>query len=338
MEKKQDSFISVIAITENIQHMIAPFLTALYEHLEMHFTDYEIVLIDQCSKDGTVKIIESHLTQIPAIRFIRLSSRVETNVAIAAGVENAIGDFVIILNPQTDDVTVITPIVKQCKAGSDIVIGVSRRKQSLGYKLIRPCIQWALNYIDYDIPRNATTLRCLSRRCVNAVTQTGRFHHQLFIRIAKTGFSASTFDYQIKYNDGNSHRQTLRRGITEGIYLVVFTSTKPLRLMSVVGLTGSLLSFCITLYGILIKIFKDNVIEGWTSTVMFLSVLFALLFTILAFFGEYLGRLLDNQSEPLDYAIISEQNSSVMINENRYNVLRDSSHDETNAVQTGRNR
>ena len=71
---------------------------------------------------------------------------------------------------------------------------------------------------------------------------------------------------------------------------------------------------------------------------MFMSVLFGLLFAILAFFGEYLGRLLDDRSEQRDYDVVSEKNSSVMQEENRFNVLSESISNDVNLVQTGRNR
>jgi len=58
--------------------------------------------------------------------------------------------------------------------------------------------------------------------------------------------------------------------------------------------------------------------------VLFMSTLFMLLFTILAFFGEYLGRILDEDSERRDYSIAFELNSSVMLKEDRLNVITES--------------
>jgi glycosyltransferase involved in cell wall biosynthesis len=335
-KNKLDCFVSVVSIIQNMEKTIDSYLNDLYLHLEEHFSDYEIVLIDQCSKDGTILTLERLLLKIPSIRLIQLAYPVYNDVAWGAGLENAIGDFVVIFDPLTDPVNCIDKVVKQCKQGSDIVIGVAEQKQSLSYRVIRPWIQFILHKIGYDLPPNTTSLRCLSRRCVNTVTQTGRFHHQFFVRISKSGYTSSTFNYILKKDIQNKH--TLRQGVKEIVRLLVFNSTKPLRWMSALGLMGSILAFLIALYGLLIKIFKEHVIEGWASLVMFMSVLFALLFTILAFFGEYLGRLLDDRSEQRDYDVVSEKTSSVMLEENRYNVLSESISKEVNLVQTGRNK
>jgi hypothetical protein len=69
-----------------------------------------------------------------------------------------------------------------------------------------------------------------------------------------------------------------------------------------------------------------------------MSALFMMQFIMMAFFGEYLGRLLDDRSEQADYSVVFEKNSAVMVNQDRVNVLSDAVSAEENLVQTGRNR
>lgn len=59
---------------------------------------------------------------------------------------------------------------------------------------------------------------------------------------------------------------------------------------------------------------------------------------MLAFFGEYLSRLLDDRSEQAAYSIVFEKNSAVMVNQDRLNVLNDAITVAPNLVQTGRDR
>lgn len=157
------------------------------------------------------------------------------------------------------------------------------------------------------------------------------------MRIAKSGYPQSTYSYSLIADNGKKQR-TLYQGIRQGIRLLIFNSTSPLRWMSGLGLMGSFLGFVFAAYSLLIRLFKDNVVEGWTTLVLFSSILFMLLFLILAFFGEYLGRLLDDRSEQHNYSVVYEKHSSVMVNENRCNVLNDSISQDVNRVQTGRDR
>jgi len=284
---KQDCFVSVVAVLDNIGSVLELFLTQIHEHLDSHFTDFEIVLVDQCSSDVTNTIVEKILRKIPSIRYIELSSQVHTDVALAAGMENAIGDFVVLISPLEDPADCVFEIVQLCRSGYDVVIGVSKKPQTFSYKLFRPWVQWILRKIGYTIPRNATGLRCLSRRTVNAVSQTGRFHHQFYVRIAKSGYPHTI--YQYSSIEKNRAHKTLYQGLRQGVHLIVFNSTKPLRWMSALGMLGSFLAFMFAVYSLLIRLVKDDVVEGWTSMILFTSILFMLLFLILAFFGEYLG-------------------------------------------------
>lgn len=317
---KLNSFVSVVSLIEGDGDEIESYLQALHTHLDENFDDYEIVLIDQgLSSDNLTTKLENLLTTIPSVRYLKLAFPVHDDVALAAGLENAIGDFVVLHSEREDPVDCISNIVGQSLDGFDIVIGASAQNQTIGYKLIRPLIQRILKRIGYNIPRNATGLRCLSRRAVNAVTQSGRFHHKFYVRINNTGYPYTVFNYtQKNYND---RKRTLRKGIFQGLYLLIFNSTKPLRWMSGLGVLGSLMAFSFSLYSIAIHYFKETVIEGWTTTILFISMLFMIMFMILAFFGEYLGRLLNERNDLSDYTISFEKTSSVMLNEKRENVI-----------------
>ena len=179
-------------------------------------------------------------------------------------------------------------------------------------------MQWLLKHIGYNLPRNATSLRCLSRRAVNAVTRTGRFHHQFYVRINNTGYPYGIYSYSQKRSEA---KRTLVNGLSNGLHLMVFNSTKPLRWISGLGVIGSLMAFSFSLYSLVIHYFKETVIEGWTTMVLFTSLLFMIMFIILAFLGEYLSRLLDDRNEQSDYTVSFEKNSSVMLNEKRENVI-----------------
>ena len=108
--------------------------------------------------------------------------------------------------------------------------------------------------------------------------------------------------------------------------------------MSGVGLFGSLSAFLFAVYSLLVHLVKGHVVEGWTTTILFMSALFMMRFIVLSFFGEYLGRLLDERSERADYSVVFEKNSAVMVNQDRLNVFTDSVGAELNRVQTGRDR
>lgn len=332
---KSDSFVSVvIVIPGHIQDVYDP-LQQLSFILDEHYTDYEIVVIAPGLNSTNANSEDRILKNINCVRIIQLSSPVYHDVALAAGLENAIGDFVVLWNPIAEPVEIVPKIVEQCRNGTDVVIGVTNKLRSLRYRLIRRAMNIALRTIDYDIPANSTSLRCLSRRAVNAVTRIGRFHHQFYLRIQKTGYPAGAFNYSpLKENEGIGFIESLRRLLR----LMVFNSSRPLRWMSVLGFCGSVAGFLFACYSVLVHLINGHVVEGWTTIVLFMSLMFIVQFVMMASFGEYLGRLLDESSAQAEYAVVYERNSNVMINADRVNVLNTSLIEDSNHVQTGRNK
>lgn len=333
--KKQDSFVSVILEVNNQFSILEQYVKELSPYLHQRYSDYEIVIIDQSSSNISGGDIDNLLKEYTSIRYIYLSYEVSKDIAVAAGIENAIGDFVINLDITSDPIGIIDSLVSECRSGNDVVLGVSEQKSTYLYSFVRPFISKILNSVGYDFPRNFSGAMCLSRRTVNAVTESGRFYHKLYIRIARTGYRMTEYKYESKCV-GNS--KTISAGIQDALQFTIFNSTKPLRWMSGLGVFGSLLAFTFALYSLLANLFNNNISAGWTTLVLFSSVLFCLLFTMLAFFGEYLARLLNDRSEHRSYSVVYEKNSNVMLEEERFNVLYDSESQDVNAVKTGRNK
>lgn len=332
---KSESFVSLVLLACNGMSGLKASLVEGQALLEATYSDYEIVVVGMGPASASFAEDDQILNLVPCVRFIQLTSAVHEDVAWGAGLETAIGDFVVLLNPATDPISVIPALVDSCRAGYDVVIGTAEPGDSLGYVLFRAFADRVLRAIEYDLPRNATGLRCLSRRAVNSVTRVGRFHHQFYLRIQKTGYPSLAFPYALL---SRRSRRDLAGGCRNLIRLMVFNSSRPLRWMSLLGFSGSVAACLFATYSVLLHLVTGNVVQGWTTTVLFMSFLFMLQFIMMAFFGEYLGRLLDDRSEQADYAVIYEKNSSIMVNADRVNVMLDSVPSAVNKVQTGRDR
>lgn len=332
-----DSFVSVGLLVGRPVFPLKEAIAEIQRQLDANYSDYEILLIVQgpvyrfLSRTETSEII----ADIPSVRVIQLASAVHPDVARSVIIENAIGDFVVIFDPSSDAPGMIVEAVSRCLAGSDIVIGVSTVNAPIGHRILRKLVTPLLASIDYRLPTNATSFRCVSRRVINAVIRTGRFYHQLNVRLQKTGYPSTTLNYTPK--SGALPAPSLLRAGRRFFHVLIFNSSRPLRWMAAVGFSGSCIAFLFAIYGLTIRMLKRGVIEGWTTTVLFMSIQFMLLFVILGFISEYMSRLLDEQRGGSDYAVVFERNSATMVNDSRINVLADSLSPEVNRVQTARN-
>lgn len=315
---KSEIFISVVLIARNKTDLLVSYIDQLSPYLENRYDDYEIVIIDQNSNDDSEAKLENALSVHQSIRHIRLSQEVSSDVALAAGLENAIGDFVVNLDVLTDNQELIPLIVEKGVQGKDIVICVSKKVNSISYRALRGLSSSLLKSIGYSLPSNSTGTFCFSRRAINAITESGRFYCKLHMRMANIGYPLYSFECD-SFIDKTKHKSIVN-GVMETLHHMVFNSTKPLRWMSSLGVAGSLIAMLFSLYSLVTHLFNDQVASGWTTTILFMSILFAMLFIMLAFFGEYLARLLNDRSEHKEYNVVYERNSSVMLNENRSNV------------------
>ncbi len=335
---KSESFVSVVLVSESPIQVPIQAVSNIQKRLEEKYSDYEIVIISKgpAFEDSLPLKTKNLLAQVPSIRLIQLSTQVNEDVAWAAGLENSIGDFIVLHDHFDDPIDAIEECVELCKAGNDIVVGVSSLPQSLLYRFARFCGAAILRAIEYQLPKNATRLRCLSRRAANAVMRTGKFHHQFYMRIQKTGYPQCSYSYAPV--SGTVQKKSILTALHNFVRLLVFNSFKPLRWVSTLGFLGSFAAFIFASYSLVIHLISGNVVQGWTTTVFFMSSLFMVQFVMMAFFGEYLGRLLDNYSEQADYSVVFEKKSVIMVNKDRVNVLREATSSDLNLVQTGRNR
>ena len=321
---KSEAFISVVAVIERPPSNLKEQIGKLQRLLDSSYSDYEILLVLQGPARPRLSDsqAEAILATVPCVRMIQLASRVQPEVARVAGLENAIGDFVLLYDIAHDPLSVITDAVEICRRGTDVVVGVSRTRPAWLYRIARLLVARLLKAIDYQLPANATDFRCVSRRAINAVIDTGHFYHQLNLRLQKTGYPSDVVYYDPI--PGSAPHRSLMGGSRNLLRLLVFNSARPLRWMSGLGLIGSGFALIFAIYSVAIRLLREGVVQGWTTTILFMSLQFMLMFVILAFISEYIGRILEEQRGGSDYAIAHEKNSAIMINVDRVNVMTDS--------------
>lgn len=317
--KKMTAFVSLILISKNVEKVnISDFLHECYNYLNSNFVDYEIVVINEQVNFHKKTPWDDILLNTPSIRVIEVAYDVDEDIARIIGLENSIGDYVILFEPDSDPLSIIRDSVELCRQGNEVVVGINEKpKYSISYRLLRPVSGVLLSSINYNIPKDSTSFRCLTRQAINIVTRSRTSHHQIYVKMSQCNLPTGV----ILYNSKMGKRKTVLSSIKELIKLIIFNSIRPLRFMTFIGVIASVFSFFFGLYSFIIKIFNDQVADGWTSIVVLLSFMFMILFMILSFFGEYLARILDEQNKNDPYWIIGEKSSSVMLNTDRVNVL-----------------
>ena len=325
---KIDKFVSVVVPVRNEADIIVSFIEETVAILKQHYTNFELIIIDDDSEDDTAQRISGLLDRLEGIRYQRLSRHFGEEVAISAGLDTAIGDYVVVMLPHMDPPACIPDMVQRAIDGIDVVFGVRTTRAHEGW-FTRICVKlfYAMSkrFLKLELPENSTQFRCLSRQAVNAITRIKDSYRYLRLFSSYVGYDSQRFEYEPIARNNIIRRRGFFQSLAYAIGLILENSTNPLRFVSYLGLLAALGNLVYGAYIFAVYFFKDNVLEGWTTLSLQSAAEFFFLSLILTALCEYMGRILNRlQARPL-YYVRDEKNSSVLlVDHDRHNVVEES--------------
>lgn len=319
-----DCFVSVVAPLADDGDIVETFVRETADVLRSRYANYEIVLVDDGSRDDTVARVTALLDRIECIRLIRFSRKFGTEIAISAGLDGAIGDFVVVALPDLDPPRLIPEMVERSRRDARTIIGVRTRRdpESAPMRLgVRMFYWYCDRHLRLHLPRDSTHFRVLSRQAVNAITRIKDRMRFLRIFSVDVGFPVEEFRYEPVHRRATRRPRSLIEAVDLAVGIIVANSTHPLRLVSWLGLAVSGLNLLYIGYVLAIFLFKHHVAEGWATLSLQNAVMFFCLFLFMTVLCEYIGRIIGElPARPL-YHTLEELHSTVVIaNEERKNV------------------
>jgi dolichol-phosphate mannosyltransferase len=304
----QDSMISVVVPVRDRAGRIEGLIEAVLGVLEKSFRNFEILIVDDGSRDHTVSSIKRLMEACENLRLITLSRPYGDHVAFAAGLDHAIGDYVIIMRPTFQDPPELIPaLVAKADEGNDVVyVRHESRGGGLSGKASRAATALlfavARSWTDLALDPYATEFQLFSRRAVNAANKLKE--HTSFVRVlyAFLGYSVASITIEPPKATADDGRYTFRQKLGLAIETIVSFSHRPLRYAAVLALVISSLALLGSLYAVIAKVTSDEVVEGWTSIMVVMLFMFSILFGLLSVISEYVFRILrESQQRPLYY-------------------------------------
>lgn len=311
--KKQDIFVSLVMVVDDEEDEVDQVVKDAWKMLSSLYLNYEVIIVSNGFSMMELEKVTKLLEDLPCLRVIRLSYKARYDTALFAGLESAIGEYVVTLNPQFDDMDAVAGIVEQNQV-HDIVQGVSETPVAglFGSQLGRKLFYWYnQKYIGVKIPLNATYFAAYSRRAINAITSTKRSVRHIRHVARLVGYRLAEYSYMPKGN-ASSHR-TLRTGMLEAIEIATAYSTHPLRFVTWLGVFAGVANVMYALYVVLLNLSNIEVAQGWTTTSLQLSGMFFLLFLILVVLAEYIGRILTESRKDPSYFVADELTSTISV-------------------------
>jgi len=325
MRLTKEIFPSVVLPVRNAAAFFGPYLDNTAHILFQNFDFYEVIVIDDASNDDTVAIVKERQKTLPNISLYCLPKAYDQSIATIAGLDHAIGDFMIILDPRLDQPEIIVPLVNEAIRGADIVYALPRdrlSKSGLYNRLVNAFLGALAWYDKIDLPTAISSARLFSRAVLNFVLKAADRHRILSLAPALSGYRYSTITYDREFPGGkNVRRLSWRQAFAKAVNLTLAISPQPLRFVTLFALSISTITIFYSVYAVAYWYFAPDVVRGWTSLTLQVSGLFFLTSLVLAVMSEYLQQILDNTGRRPLYFISQQVSSDVMMIAPRLNVI-----------------
>jgi dolichol-phosphate mannosyltransferase len=287
--------ISVVLPVFNEEQILPTLYTRLSGVMQELDETYELVFVNDGSRDGSLAFLKSLSAADPAVKIVSLSRNFGHQIAITCGLDHAVGKAVIIMDADLQDPPeVIARFVEKWRDGYDVVYAVREKRYgenffkrgtaALFYRLLR-----ALTHI--DIPIDAGDFRLLSRRAVNSLQSTrerSRFVRGLVIWV---GYRQTGVRFTREERGAGETKYPFRKMLKFALDGITAFSSVPLQAATYLGLVISGLSFLYIVYAVVAKLFTSHTITGWTSIIVAVLFLGGVQLLALGVIGEYISRI-----------------------------------------------
>ena len=327
-QPRRDAFVSIVVPFHNEVGYAASFLREVHGVLARTYANYEIIVVDDGSIDGTAKSLAPLMKEFEGVRLLRLSRFFGLEAAVLAGLDSSIGDYVVVMLAESDPVELIPEMVERCRRGSGVVIGTERHtpNRSPAARLASRFFHWyCQRHLGLNLHPGSRFFRVFSRSALNAVLQIKDRVRSLRHLSGVVGFDADPYPYDPIHRSGQPPRRRLMEDAREGINVILANSRHPLRVVTALGLTASILNLLYIGYIVGVYFTKQNVAPGWTTLSLQQGIMFFLIFVILTVLSEYVGLVLWETRERPAYFVAKEEQSNLSLQVvERRNVVTES--------------
>lgn len=316
-------FLSVVLVLRNQSTSLESVLSEISLPLAELVSDYELIVVDNASEDNSISVLKKLTKEggLPNLQVYALTKEVDSDTASWVGLENALGDFVAVIDPAADSIDFLPSLLEQASEGVDVVFASNQQKprQSLAYRAcfsVFNSIYQKFNGI--HLANEAPSYRVLSKRVVNFILQHPMPSLTYRHLPATGGFSKVNLTYSA--NTRPSQPKRLSESIDRGMRLLVSTTRGPMRLVTALSLFGAGANLLYSFYVIAVALLKTDVAPGWVTLSLQQSGMFFLISLVLWMLGEYILHMASLSNEGPMYHVAQEFTSVAIMRRKKLNI------------------
>lgn len=287
--------LSVVVPVYNEEAVLPIFVEQLRPVLDSLGVDYELLCVDDGSRDGTATILQATLALWPQVRLVRLLRNSGHQAALSAGYERALGDYVVTIDADLQDPpAAIAEMFTLARSQQlDVVYGVREDRSTDGVlkRVTASAYYRTMRRLAGDqVPLDAGDFRLVSRRVIEALLELPEHSRVYRLIVPWFGFPSAEVSYRRAARAAGKSKYPIAKMARLGVDSVTTFSAAPLRFAIWAGAFGVLVCLLAMLWS-LVAWFQDSTVPGWTSIVGTVGLIGAIQLICIGLLGEYVSRL-----------------------------------------------
>ena len=278
---------------------------ALRVEKELTDIDIEYLFVDDGSRDETMRVVKELNARDPRVHYVSFSRNFGKEAAIYAGLENAAGDYVAILDADLQDPPSLLPEMLEAveKEGYDCV--GSRRVTRKGEPPIRSffarCFYKLMGKISSsEVVDGARDFQLMNRKVVNAILAMGEYNRFSKGIFGWVGFKKKWLEYENVERAAGETKWSFWKLFVYALDGIVAFSTAPLVIASFVGMLFCLIAFIAIIFIIIRTVIYGDPTSGWPSMVCIIMLVSGIQLLCIGILGQYLAKTyLETKKRPL---------------------------------------
>lgn len=290
-----DELLSIVVPAHNEEGSLGPLYRALRSTLEAAEQDFELIVVDDGSTDGTAAVIEHLADQDERVRGLHLARNFGQQPALIAGLEESIGDAVITMDADLEQPPgAVLEMLDLWRDGFQVVHGVRQDHPEVSW-FKRTTSRWFYRVFAFlsRVPMEPGMLdfRLMDRAVVNALLAMPEA--DFFLRGLATwvGFKQTRLPFQAGLRRFGETKYSTRAMLSFAVRGITSFSAFPLRLATYLGLSMTALSIGFGGFVSVRSLFWKSPNPGYASTILLIAFLMGVQFLLIGLLGEYVGRI-----------------------------------------------
>lgn len=272
---------------------------------EMDDYDFEVLFVNDGSKDQTLNILKQYHAEDSRINYLSFSRNFGKEAAIYAGLQNASGQYVALMDADMQDPPSLLPVMMKALQTEEYDCVATRRSDRKGEPPIRSffarCFYKVINKMsDADIVDGARDFRLMKRPMVNAIlsmTEYNRFSKGIFGWI---GFNTKWIAYENVERAAGSTKWSFWKLLLYSLEGIIGFSTAPLALASFFGMIMCIAAFIFMIFIVVKTLIFGNATSGWPSLICIITLVGGIQLFCMGIIGQYLAKTyLESKNRPI---------------------------------------